>query len=223
MSIRPIKAQFLSAAPRHSPACPYCSAGSETNILGFAYGRLAAHDPALVEEIAGLEQTVEPPGEKSLDKLMLEREQYLGKYQNSAYGKRYRDLVDTARTAELQIDGAGEAFTRAVAEGFFQIMAYKDEYEIARLLTDKSSMRQVRSQFSGDLKIKFHLAPPLFVRPDRKTGKIRKIAFGVWIKPVRPVAWLNCARQERCNCGLTCKVQPDQANSARRLPNINDN
>jgi indolepyruvate ferredoxin oxidoreductase len=158
--------------------------GSETNILGFAYGRLAAHDPALVEEIANLEKTVDSPGAKTLDQLILEREQHLGTYQNSAYGKRYRNLVDTARTAEQQIDGAGEAFTRAVAEGFFQIMAYKDEYEIARLLTDESFMRQVRSQFSGDLKIKLHLAPPLFTRRDRKTGKIHKIAFGIWIKPV---------------------------------------
>jgi indolepyruvate ferredoxin oxidoreductase len=63
-------------------------------------------------------------------------------------------------------------------------MAYKDEYEIARLLTDESFMRKVRSQFSGDLKIKFQLAPPMLARPDRKTGKIRKIAFGAWIKPV---------------------------------------
>jgi len=159
-------------------------AGSETNILGFAYGRLAAHDPTLVEEIAGLEQSADSPGKKTLDQLILEHEQYLENYQNSAYGKRYRNLVDTARTAELQIDGAGEMFTRAVAEGFFQIMAYKDEYEIARLLTDDSFMRQVRSQFSGDLKIKLHLAPPLFAPRDRKTGKLRKITFGVWIKPV---------------------------------------
>ena len=159
-------------------------AGSETNILGFAYGRLAAHDPALVEEIAGLEQTAESPVTKTLDQLILEREQYLGNYQNSVYGKQYRNLVDTARTAELQIDDAGETFTRAVAEGFFHIMAYKDEYEIARLLTDDSFMRQVRSQFSGDLKIKLHLAPPLFAPRDRKTGELRKIAFGVWIKPV---------------------------------------
>ena len=88
-----------------------------------------------------------------------------------------------ARTAELQIDGAGETLTRAVAEGFFQIMAYKDEYEIARLLTDDSFMQQVRAQFSGKLKIKHHLAPPLLARRDRKTGKIRKIAFGTWIRP----------------------------------------
>ncbi|MEE8495314.1 MAG: indolepyruvate ferredoxin oxidoreductase family protein [Xanthomonadales bacterium] len=159
-------------------------AGSETNLLGFAYGRLAAHDPALVEEIAGLEQTADAPGEKTLDQLILEREQYLGNYQNSAYGKRYRNLVDMARTAEQQTDGAGEAFTRAVVEGLFQIMAYKDEYEIARLLTDESFMQQVRAQFSGKFKIKHHLAPPLFARRDRTTGKIRKITFGIWIRPV---------------------------------------
>jgi indolepyruvate ferredoxin oxidoreductase len=71
-----------------------------------------------------------------------------------------------------------------VAEGFFHLMAYKDEYEIARLLTHETFLRQIRAQFSGDLKIKHHLAPPLFTRRDRQTGKIRKLAFGIWIRPV---------------------------------------
>jgi indolepyruvate ferredoxin oxidoreductase len=159
-------------------------AGSETNVLGFAYGRLAAHDPALVAKIANLEQPVVSPGAKPLDQLILEREQFLCTYQNSAYAKRFSTLVDAARQAELKIDCAGEKFTLAVAEGFFQLMAYKDEYEIARLLTDDTFTQQVRSQFSGDLKIKYHLAPPLFAPRDRKTGKLRKIAFGSWIWPI---------------------------------------
>ncbi len=159
-------------------------AGSETNILGFAYGRLAAHDPSLVAEIANLEHAMESPGTKPLDQLILEREQFLCTYQNPAYARRYSDLVNAATQAESQLDEPGEKLTRAVAEGFFQIMAYKDEYEIARLLTDDSFMRQVRSQFSGDLKIKHHLAPPLLTRRDRKTGKINKITFGAWIRPV---------------------------------------
>jgi indolepyruvate ferredoxin oxidoreductase len=158
-------------------------AGSETNILAFAYGRLAAHDPKLVEEVADLEEAEHTSQTKTLDQLILKREQYLGSYQNPAYGRRYRDLVDAARSAELQIDDQGESFTRAVAEGFFHIMAYKDEYEIARLLTDKTFQQQIRSQFSGDLKIKYNLAPPLLTRRNRKTGKIKKIAFGTWIRP----------------------------------------
>ncbi len=159
-------------------------AGSETNILGFAYGRLAAHDPDLVAEIANLEPAKDSPADKALDQLISEREKFLRTYQNTAYAKRYSSLVNTARNAELPLEGAGDNFTRAVAEGFFQLMAYKDEYEIARLLTDDSFMRQVRSQFSGDLKIKHHLAPPLFTRRDRKTGKIHKITFGTWIRPI---------------------------------------
>ncbi len=159
-------------------------AGSQTNILGFAYGRLAAHDPALIAEIANLEPAVQSPKQKALDQLITEREQLLCTYQNSAYAGRYSKLVTVARQAEMQLNEAGEKFTRAVAEGFFQIMAYKDEYEIARLLTDESFMRQVRSQFSGDLKIKYHMAPPLIAPRDRKTGKLRKIAFGTWITPV---------------------------------------
>jgi len=159
-------------------------AGSETNLLGFAYGRLAAHDPALVQEIATLEQTVDSPATKTLDELVVERERYLDQYQNSAYGTRYRNLVDMARAAEQKIADGAESFTRAVAEGFFHLMAYKDEYEIARLLTHEAFLRQIRAQFSGDLKIKHHLAPPLFTRRDRQTGKIRKLAFGIWIRPV---------------------------------------
>lgn len=169
-----------------SQAISLNGAGSDTNIRCFAYGRLAAHDPDLLAELTGIGKPQTSPIPKTLDDLIALHEKHLCAYQNVAYAKRYRALVDTARQAEALLGGEGnaDALSRAVAAGFFQTMAYKDEYEVARLHTHEAFTRQLRSTISGKLRITHHFAPPLFARRDRTTGKIRKIAFGPWIRPL---------------------------------------
>jgi len=158
-------------------------AGSETNIRCFTYGRLAAHDPALMQALTDVGASANVQTTQTLDQTITGYEKYLVDYQNPAYARRYKSLVETARQAEQQIEGAGEIFSRAVAEGFFHSMAYKDEYEVARLHTSKAFTRQLQATISGKFKITHHLAPPLLARRDPSTGQIRKIAFGPWIRP----------------------------------------
>ncbi len=177
----PISAEAINQAIRLN------GAGSETNTRCFDYGRRAAHDPELMQALTGIGKPTDSQAVKSLDDSISLHEKYLTAYQNPAYASRYRALVDIARQAESQIEGASEAFSRAVAAGFFQTMAYKDEYEVARLHTSKAFTRQLQATLSGKPKITYHLAPPFLTRRDNKTGKIRKIAVGPWIRPLMSI------------------------------------
>ena len=177
----PISAEAINQAIRLN------GAGSETNTRCFTYGRLAAHDPDLMRDLTGIGKPTAAPEAKSLDDTIATHERYLADYQNTAYAGRYRLLIDSAVQAESQLEGSGQRFSRAVAEGFFHTMAYKDEYEVARLHTSEEFTRQLRSTISGKPKITYHLAPPFWTRRDSKTGKIRKIAVGPWIRPVMSV------------------------------------
>ncbi len=159
-------------------------AGSETNTRCFTYGRLAAHNPALMAELTGIGKAADSQPPKTLGEIIAVHEKYLVKYQNAAYAGRYRSLVDKARQAEQAIANDEAAFSSAVANGLFQTMAYKDEYEVARLHTSKAFTRQLRATISGEPRITYHLAPPFWSRRDSKTGKITKIAVGPWIRPL---------------------------------------
>ena len=90
--------------------------------------------------------------------------------------------MNRAREAEAAIEREGLAI--AVAKAYFKLLAYKDEYEVARLYSDGDFERRLHDQFEGDFKITFHLAPPLFARPHPETGEPRKIRFGPWIQTV---------------------------------------
>ncbi len=185
----PISAEAINQAIRLN------GAGSDTNTRCFTYGRLAAHDPALMQELTGIGQPARSESEKTLDELVTLHEKTLADYQNASYAKRYRSLVDEARAAENSLDGSSEAFSRAVAKGFFHAMAYKDEYEVARLHTSEAFTRQLEATISGKPKITHHLAPPFITRRDPKTGQIRKLAFGPWIRPIlRLIAHLKVLR-----------------------------
>jgi indolepyruvate ferredoxin oxidoreductase len=106
---------------------------------------------------------------------------FLTDYQNAAYADRYRGLVGRVRLAEGgRIPGA-EKLSEAVARYLFKLMAYKDEYEVARLYTDGSFAKQIAASFDGDLKLEFHLAPPLLAKHDPVTGRPRKMNFGPWM------------------------------------------
>src|SRR6202044_1080192 len=109
---------------------------------------------------------------------------YLSAYQNTAYAKRYRTWVDKVTGAEALRASGKSGLADAVARYLFKLMAYKDEYEVARLYTDGSFAKQVAREFDGDkLRFGFPLAPPLLARRDETTGLPRKMSFGPWLMP----------------------------------------
>jgi indolepyruvate ferredoxin oxidoreductase len=103
----------------------------------------------------------------------------LTRYQDAAYAKRYELLVTAVREAESRL-GLGNKLSLAVARYYFKLMAYKDEYEVARLYSDPSYMEALKNQFEGDFRLTFHLAPPLLTKPG-PDGRIRKMTFGPWM------------------------------------------
>lgn len=150
------------------------------NRKAFAWGRLAAHNPA------ALPRSVEPvtlrQEESGLDWLIRDREQRLTAYQDVAYARRYRTLVDRAVAAEKAMKGSGK-LAEAVARNFYKLMAYKDEYEVARLYTDGEFLKKLNEQFEGDFKLSFHLAPPLLARRN-ENGQLTKATYGSWVMPL---------------------------------------
>src|SRR5690606_31996344 len=118
------------------------------------------------------------------------RAEFLVGYQDAAYAERFRALVDKVARREREVrDEAGDAggdlpLARAVAKSWFKLLAYKDEYEVARLQVDPAFRQRLEETFDGDWSPRLHLAPPLLSRVDPRTGRPRKISFGPWILPV---------------------------------------
>jgi indolepyruvate ferredoxin oxidoreductase len=156
------------------------------NKQAFQLGRLAAVDPArLAAMMKGQDETVAPKtlDAMSLDEIITHRSALLTNYQNAELAERYRKLVTQVRDAALN-GGFGDALPRAVAINYAKLLAYKDEYEVARLYTDGNFEKQLRDQFEGDFKFKFNLAPPLLGGGIDALGRPRKRAFGAWMMPV---------------------------------------
>ena len=127
---------------------------------------------------------VAAPAEDTLDALIARRTEFLTGYQDRDYAERYRATVEGARAAETSRAPGREGFAKAVAGNAFKLMAYKDEYEVARLIIDPAFRARLEKQFEGAFRLEFHLAPPILSRPDPATGKIRKRSFGRWMMPV---------------------------------------
>jgi indolepyruvate ferredoxin oxidoreductase len=128
---------------------------------------------------------------------MIERRvAFLADYQNRRYAERYRKLVARVREAERNVAPESEALTEAVAKSLHRVMAYKDEYEVARLYTNGHFAKQIASTFEGEnLRFEFHLAPPLMARKDKSSGRPRKMSFGPWmLKAFRMLAPLRVLR-----------------------------
>ncbi|MEN1958336.1 indolepyruvate ferredoxin oxidoreductase family protein [Luteimonas changyuni] len=117
---------------------------------------------------------------RSLDELVARRVAFLTDYQDAKYARRYSDLVARVRSAEETRAPGATDLSEAVARYFFKLMAYKDEYEVARLYTSGEFKRQLEQQFEGDYRLEFHLAPPLLARRDAE-GRLQKKAFGPWV------------------------------------------
>ncbi|RZL08854.1 MAG: indolepyruvate ferredoxin oxidoreductase family protein [Rubrivivax sp.] len=162
------------------------------NLAAFEWGRHAAHDLAavqrlsrpaqavrLVGRIAAADAAATPSEQAMLDELVSRRAGFLRGYQNAAYARRYEAFVSRVRLAEQPL--GSETLTRAVAHNLFKLMAYKDEYEVARLLSDPAFHAQIAEGFEGDYRVAFHLAPPVGGRHDAQ-GEPIKQRFGPWMR-----------------------------------------
>ncbi len=185
------------------------------NLAAFSYGRRAAVDPKAVESLVKPQEGLENDALKlsqTFDETVARRMDFLTGYQNARYARRYRDLVEKVRAAEAAKVPGQSALAEAAARYLFKLMAYKDEYEVARLYTDTSFVDRVKSTFDGKLRLEFHLAPPLLARTNPATGEPKKMSFGPWIltafgvlksfkflrgTPLDPFGYSNERRTER--------------------------
>ncbi|MEQ1963844.1 indolepyruvate ferredoxin oxidoreductase family protein [Xenorhabdus khoisanae] len=145
----------------------------------FQIGRIAAVQPEILQEHLNMHPQ---KSIKSLDDLVMHRYQLLVDYQNERYAMHYLSRVAQIQMVAQQIDA--EEITRAVAENLFKLMAYKDEYEVARLFVKTDFFDNLQTQFDNTNKIRFHLSLPLFNRKDPRTGQRGKREYGSWIIPI---------------------------------------
>jgi indolepyruvate ferredoxin oxidoreductase len=159
----------------------------EMNLAALQWGRLAAHDPAAVERAADVgvltagESAAAAP--EDLVSFLERRASFLSAYQNEAYADRLRRLVDRVRGREAEL-GLGDALTWAVARSYAKLLAYKDEYEVARLYTDGSFERTLDETFERHGRVVLHLAPQMVFPADSRTGRVRKRRVGPWVLAV---------------------------------------
>ncbi|HEX2197813.1 MAG TPA: indolepyruvate ferredoxin oxidoreductase family protein, partial [Burkholderiales bacterium] len=155
------------------------------NRKSFLWGRRAAADLERVKRIATPADVIpiDQHFSRNLDELLERRTRFLAEYQNSRYSQRYKNLVDRVRRVEHDRTGSTK-LAEAVARAYHRLLAYKDEYEVARLHANGDLHNKVAGMFEGDYKMVFHLAPPLLARTDPLTGEPRKMQFGPWILPL---------------------------------------
>jgi len=160
-------------------------AGVKMNQAAFRWGRRAAVDAKAVEKLIAPKAEKAPSTKVSetLDERVARRVEFLTQYQDAAWAARYRKLVDEARAAEAQRTPGKTGLAEAVARHFFKLMAYKDEYEVARLYTNGEFRDKLAAQFEGNYKLAFHLAPPLLSKRDKVTGEMKKSQYGAWMFP----------------------------------------
>ncbi len=154
----------------------------EMNLSAFRWGRRAMHEPELVRSMveAAHEPTFDQKMSQTPDEMIARRVEFLTQYQGRRYARRYARRIDALKAAEAGGGGAPGPVTEAAARGLFRMMAIKDEYEVARLYTDGSFMKQLSSEFGSFDRLEFHLAPPILGRKDAQ-GNPRKSSFGPWM------------------------------------------
>ena len=153
------------------------------NKQSFLWGRRAAVDPAAVEAVAR-PKTVATGNRRlseTVEELIERRARQLVDYQDEAYAERYLGVVKRVAQAEASRAPGRTGLTEAVARSLYKLMAYKDEYEVARLYTDGRFLQRVAQQFEGDYTLEFNLAPPLLADRHPVTGHLMKKRFGPWM------------------------------------------
>ena len=153
------------------------------NLEAFRWGRYLAAFPDRIEALTAKEERDRPLAAMSLDEIIEHRARHLTDYQNEALARRYRHRVAQIRRIEAGI-GPAEDLTRAAAINYAKLLAYKDEYEVARLFADPAFRAGLDETFDGKTSLSFHLSPPLIAGFDRDLGRPRKIKLGAWMMPV---------------------------------------
>ena len=158
----------------------------EMNKQAIAWGRLAAHDPEKVRELAGSRMRGVKTADRAetLEEIVERRVRYLTEYQNEEYAARYAARVEQVLAAERSIGAQDHPLAAAVARYLFKLMAVKDEYEVMRLWAGEAFQRQLDTEFEGNYKLQFHLAPQMFFPRDPDTDRVKKINFD------RRIFWL---------------------------------
>jgi indolepyruvate ferredoxin oxidoreductase len=157
-------------------------AAVKMNQEAFLWGRRAAQDMHAVEKLVARKSDVRTVALSSnLDEMIARREQFLTAYQDSAYARRYIELVTRVRQWEAERFPGKDRISKAVARYYFKLMAYKDEYEVARLHSAPDFLEKLKQQFEGDYRVSFNLAPPAFSKVDPVTGEPKKMEFGSWM------------------------------------------
>ncbi|MDR2324042.1 MAG: indolepyruvate ferredoxin oxidoreductase family protein [Acidovorax sp.] len=150
------------------------------NQAAFEWGRRCAHNLAEVQALYQAAQVIQFVKKPSLQEMVAKRVEFLTGYQNAAYAAQYQSLVDQVHAAEQAL-GKSTQLSEAVARYLFKLMAYKDEYEVARLHLDTSFTDKVAAMFEGDYKLVHHLAPPTTAAKDDK-GRLVKKAYQPWVR-----------------------------------------
>ncbi|MBO68086.1 MAG: indolepyruvate ferredoxin oxidoreductase [Acidiferrobacteraceae bacterium] len=153
----------------------------EENIAAFRLGRSATAYPNQLESQLFGEYVADDASGNSLVDIIKNGEILLTAYQSWKYAQRYRNLVDRVTSAEQYVSNGGQAFAKAVAQSYAKLLAYKDEYEVARLFLSESFKSKLTSTFEPGYKLRFHLAPPIFSRVNPVSGRPSKREFGAWI------------------------------------------
>ena len=155
----------------------------EENKLAFNWGRFTAQSHAEVDRLAGTREGGAEPA-ASLREVIARRVEFLTEYQDRAYAQRYTGMLARVTAAEQQVRPGSDALTATVARNYFSLLAYKDEYEVARLYTETGFLDSIRRNFGEDAKINFHFSPPLLAGMDPDTHRPKKYRFGPWMVPV---------------------------------------
>jgi indolepyruvate ferredoxin oxidoreductase len=158
-------------------------AAVKMNQAAFLWGRRAAVDLAAVERLVAPKPVTVAVTKlaQTFEDMVARRVEFLTGYQDAAYAEKYHRLVERVKQAEVSKAKGLTGLAEAVARYYFKLLAYKDEYEVARLYADPVFMEKIQSQFEGDYKLHFHLAPPLFAKRDPVTGELRKAEYGSWV------------------------------------------
>ncbi|MBS0509477.1 MAG: indolepyruvate ferredoxin oxidoreductase family protein [Proteobacteria bacterium] len=150
------------------------------NQAAFEWGRRCAHDLAAVQALYAAQQVIQFVKKPGLAEMLAQRVQFLTGYQNAAYAAEYSAFVEKVRAAEGKL-GQGTHLAEAVARYLFKLMAYKDEYEVARLHTDAAFTRRIEAMFEGDYRIVHHLAPPALAGKGDQGEPLKK-SYGPWMR-----------------------------------------
>ncbi|MCF8147477.1 MAG: indolepyruvate ferredoxin oxidoreductase family protein [Sulfuritalea sp.] len=157
----------------------------EKNVAAFHWGRLAAHDPIALaralqpaQSVQWLQADKDTPA--ALKDVVAKRVDFLRGYQNAAYAASYADLVEQVARAEEALHAGRRTLSVAVARNLFKLMAYKDEYEVARLHSDPQFRQRIAAMFEGNYQVRYHLAPPLFAKKNAQ-GQLQKQKMGAWV------------------------------------------